>query len=341
MTNPASGASRRTLLKAGALAAATFGLDSLIRDDHAYASGNSDITAGDVAILRFLAAAEFLEADLWEQYAELANDNPAYRRALQNTDPSSPRYATDTQRDEMSHAVFINGFLASIGAETINLDPFRTVAPPAVTGLKPTGRLTNLTSLSVDTSFYLRYRTAANPDFGANPPQIVNIVGRPTIPTTNRLSARDVQLTADAAAYHFCNIEQGGSSLYTSLIPKVSSPTVLQILTAIGPTEAVHFGVFQTSLEGMRGLASDDGSLVFPDLRNGRLQSRSVMPAPGPLIDKALPDVSVIRPNSTAKAGAVTTATALVSQGLFTGQSQGFFDAVVALATAADAATRA
>ncbi len=48
----------------------------------ARAQGGGGLTRGDVAILRFLAAAELIEADLWQQYAELANNNPAYNNAL-------------------------------------------------------------------------------------------------------------------------------------------------------------------------------------------------------------------------------------------------------------------
>ena len=37
---------------------------------------------GDVAITRFLAAAELIETDLWQQYKELALGNPAFGEAL-------------------------------------------------------------------------------------------------------------------------------------------------------------------------------------------------------------------------------------------------------------------
>jgi len=64
-------------------------------------------TAGDFAILRFLAAAEILETDLWEQYNELGGldgGNPAYVAALENVDSDAPAYISGNPRDERSHA---------------------------------------------------------------------------------------------------------------------------------------------------------------------------------------------------------------------------------------------
>ena len=63
------GTSRRTFLAsagAGALGAGLLADVSL-----ASAHSGRGLTAGDEAILRFLAAAEILETDLWQQYNEL------------------------------------------------------------------------------------------------------------------------------------------------------------------------------------------------------------------------------------------------------------------------------
>jgi hypothetical protein len=329
---------RRQLLKRGAAAGVAMGLAALIRDNPAAAA--TTIPAGDVAILQFLAAAELVETDLWTQYAQLAESNPNFRAALQEINPAILRWTEDTARDEGSHAVFINAFLASIGEAPVDLTAFETLPGVSVTGVPQTGRLTNLTNLTINTSWYLRYRTAANPDFGAVPGQVANIIGRPAVPTSNSLSTAAVAAIAQTAAFHFCTIEQGGTSLYASLIPKVSSLEVLSILTGIGPVEAIHFGVFQTALDGIAPLTTPDGKLTFPDLREGQLSSRSVMPAPAKFLSPHLPQNSVVRPAGTAAAGAVAAATGLVNSGLFIGQSQAFFTAVTALATAADAATR-
>jgi hypothetical protein len=137
---------------------------------------------GDIDFLRFLAAAEILETDLWDQYCELAIGNVLCRAALESIDDDMPAYICDNTADERSHAAFLNAYLVSIGAESVNLEPFRTLTPPAVQGLEPRPRLTNLTNLNVDTSWVERYLNSGNPDFGDSFDQVVTITNRPTIP---------------------------------------------------------------------------------------------------------------------------------------------------------------
>ena len=75
---------RRSLLKSGMLAGgaavvgAGTGLFSGGKSAFGQDSSSGGLTKGDVAILRFLAAAELIESDLWTQYAELGGigDNP-------------------------------------------------------------------------------------------------------------------------------------------------------------------------------------------------------------------------------------------------------------------------
>src|ERR1700678_3181289 len=64
---------RRSLLKGGLLAGgATLGAGLLGKGTQAFAQDdNRRLNSGNVAILRFLAAAELIESDLWTQYAEL------------------------------------------------------------------------------------------------------------------------------------------------------------------------------------------------------------------------------------------------------------------------------
>lgn len=291
-------------------------------------------------MLKFLAAAELVEADLWLQYEELARKNRGFRAALLDIDPALADYAVDTQEDEESHARFINAYLVSIGERPVNLDPFRTIVPPAVSGLRPVGRLTNLTALTVDTSYYTRYRSTQNPDLGGggSSPQIARIRGRPAIPTGNGLNARQLSAVAQTAAFHFASIEQGGTSLYDQFTPIVGHPDVRRIVSSIYATEAIHFAVFRQSLEGIPGFDSGDGRLVIPNLTNGRSQSRRVMPRPCDFLRKSLPACSVIRPSSPARAGARAAAGGLIASGLFTGQPPAFARAVAALAAAADGA---
>lgn len=134
------------------------------------------ITKGDVAILRFLAAAEIIESDLWEQYNELGGakgGNPAYIAALQNLDSDMPQYISDNTDDELSHAAFLNRYLESKGADPVNLKRFLNLPSSKATGAQDKPRLTNLMNLNVDTSWYTRYRSGENPDSGATFKQAV------------------------------------------------------------------------------------------------------------------------------------------------------------------------
>ena len=332
--------SRRSFFKKTAAGAAIAipGFALMNGAERAFAGPVPSLNDGDVAVLQFLAAAELVESDLWEQYCELATNNPGYRNALQRIDESLPDYISGVLEDERSHASFINAFLVAAGKTPINLDPFRTLPSVSVEGAKNIGRLTNLTNLTVDTSYYQRYRQAGNPDFGDTFAQIANIVNQPSVPTSRSIGGDELFSIAQTAAFHFASIEQGGSSLYNSSMTKVTNLDVVAILASIGPMEVYHFAVFQTALERIRKPEGRVGP-NFPDIRENPNRA-DIMPEPSTFLDKTLPVCSVIRPRNTATAGAVAAATGLVNSGLFQGQSQAFFDAVVPLAKAADAALR-
>src|SRR5579859_158486 len=217
-------------------------------------SGN--LTSGDIAILRFLSAAEILETDLWQQYNELGgiqdsevpggSGSPGYIAALQVLDGDMPQYIHDNTEDEFTHFTFINAYLISKGADPVNLDKFRTLPSSKATGAQQIGRLTNLMQLTVDTSWWTRYRSRTkNPDFGDTfPPAIPGLAAGkfPAIPRTDSdlAPAAHIQAIANTAAFHFASIEQGGTSLYPSLAQRVTHPEVLRILLSIGPTETAH-----------------------------------------------------------------------------------------------------
>jgi len=332
--------SRRSFFKMTAAGAAMAipGFALMNGTEIVFAGPTPSLNDSDVAVLQFLAVAELVESDLWGQYCELATNNPSYRNALQKIDESLPDYICGVLEDERSHATFINAFLIAAGKTPINLDPFRTLPSVPVEGAKNIGRLTNLRNLTVDTSYYQRYRQAGNPDFGDAFAQIANIVNQPTVPTSESIGGDELRSIAQAAAFHFAAIEQGGSSLYNSFMTKVTNLDVVAILASIGPIEVYHFAVFQTALEGIRKLEGHDGP-SFPDIRENPNRG-DIMPEPCTFLDKGLPACSVIRPRNTNTAGAVAAATGLVNSGLFLGQSQAFFDAVVPLAKAADAALR-
>jgi hypothetical protein len=162
------------------------------------------LTRGDAAILRFLAALEILETDAWQQYNELGgiqdgevpggSGSKAYTAALETLDSDMPQYIHDNTEDEFTHFTFINAYLASKGKETANLDRFRTLSSSKATGAQQIGRLTNLMQLTVDTSWWTRYRSRTkNPDFGDTFPQAVPDLSKgqfPGIPATMATSPR-------------------------------------------------------------------------------------------------------------------------------------------------------
>jgi hypothetical protein len=346
MDNHALLSRRKLLTRSGAVgAAAAVGLVSnaaVIAAQPAEADLDieAEVTARDVAILKFLAAAELIETDLWQQYAELAEGNPGFADALEQIDDDLGIYTVDITEDELSHAEFINAFLETIGEEPVSLSQFATLPPPRVTGLEQVARLTNLTHLTIDTSYYTRYRSVENPDFGFQPPQIATIKGRPAIPTSDSLSDEQLSGVAQTAAFHFPSIEQGGTSLYDQFVPFVKNKNVLRIVSSIYATEAIHYAIFRDSLTGVTGFDSGDGTLVIPDLTEGQNESNRVMPRPCDFLSLDLPRCSVIRPSSLDKAGAQAAADALTRSGLFIGQSPAFFRALNALAAAADGVKR-
>src|SRR5437868_6595163 len=122
---------------------------------------NNALSRGDVAILQLLAAAELIETDLWQQYNELGGVNApdsGYKAGLVILDGDQPQYIADNTDDEMSHAAFLNAYLKSKGEQEVDLSHFATLAPTQVSFVPQTGRLTNLKQLTVDTSWWTRYR---------------------------------------------------------------------------------------------------------------------------------------------------------------------------------------
>jgi Ferritin-like domain len=355
---------RRAFLKVGAgVAAAAIPAGGLLATD-AMAAGSS-LTKGDAAILRFLAAAEIIETDLWQQYNELGGvngGNAAYMAALQNLDGDMPQYIADNTDDEMSHAAFLNAYLKSRGAQPVNLDKFRTLPSSKATGARQIGRLTNLQTLDVDTSWYTRYRSEQNPDFGAQFPQAVNIRNEPAIPLNDTdtpptqappvppatAQQQRMQAIANTAGFHFAYIEQGGASLYTALSLKASDVEVLRVIVSIGGVEVDHFAVWHDKAgnavsQPLAGVTDPETGVNFPDLnaRNSEtFQTNLIFPEPAQFIRKGLPVCSVIRPSSIEVGGAVATIKSFTADLLFKGQSQEFFDTVMDLAQAADAARR-
>jgi len=354
--------SRRSFLgKSLAVGAGTIGAGLLVSTRAAKASG--DITEGDAAMLRFAAAAEILETDFWVQYNELGgvqdgevpggSGNPDYTEALEVLDEDMAIYIHDNTDDEFTHQNFLNAYLASKGAATVNLEPFRTLPGSSATGSSGKLRLTNLTKLTLDTSWWTRYRDDShNPDLDPNfvfPQAVPTLhVGQHTaIPRTDADTSDPnfLQAIANTAAFHFPTIEQGGNSLYPSMAQRATSVEVLRILISIGPTETMHFQTWSDKAGNAPQLTAVDPvtgvSVTFPDLDNvgEDLQKSLIMPEPCPFLSRNLPPCSIIRPTKT-KGVAMGALKFLTDMGLFIRQSPAVFTIMKRLPQAPDAAQR-
>jgi hypothetical protein len=262
-------------------------------------------------------------------------------------DEDMAQYIHDNTEDEISHFTFINAFLEENGADTVNLDQFRTLPSSQATGAEQIGRLTNLMQLTVDTSWWTTYRSdSQNPDFGDTLPQAIPdlAVGQhPAIPRSDDdLSPPDhLQAIANTAGFHFGFIEQQGTSLYASLAQRVTDTEVLRILLSIGGSETMHFQTWQDKAGNAPPLTDPTTGLVFPDLNaDGELlQTNLIMPEPTIFLDRKFPVCSIIRPTET-EGAALRAFKALTADGLFIGQSPAFAGFLRGLAKAADAARR-
>src|SRR5580658_1421892 len=370
---------RRSFMKSGLLAGGAAAVGAGLLANKSSAQERGRLNRGDAAILRFLAAAELIESDLWIQYAELGgigNDQPIevnpnpnpplnnYQIALSNLDTDGPQYIASNTLDEVSHATFINAYLESRGAEPVNFTQFETLQGSTATGSSGKLRLTNLMHLNVDTSWFVRYRSTTNPDLGATFPQAVTLSGVTAIPRNNNdlngsansqfpvAVSNHIQAIANTAAFHFGMIEQGGTSLYAAMSQKVSDPEVLKITLGIGGDEIAHFlewvdfagnGVQQP----VAPFTDTISGLTFPDFFNNPplkpanlVQPSLIFPVPCEFISPKLPHVAIIRPLTDKFGGAVATIASFTADGLFVGQSRQFLNTLQIMAQEADAAIR-
>jgi hypothetical protein len=305
--NPEHARLRRSFLKGSLVTGAAIAGARFLGEPKAFAQSSESLTKGDVAILKLLAAAELIEADLWQQYAELGGVTQGtqnqYQLALQNLDGDGSQYLSSNTLDELSHADFLNAYLISKGEEPVDFDHFRTLLSSTAPGAQQIGRLTNLMQLTVDTRWYTRYRGATNPDFGAKFPQALPALFAnqfTAIPRTKAElngNAAHVQAIANTAAFHFGFIEQAGSSLYATLSQQVSSPEVLKITLSIGGDEICHFLEWvDFSGNGVQPpiapLTDPTNGLTFPDFNatgDPLLQTNLIFPVPCEFISPNLP----------------------------------------------------
>jgi len=365
---------RRSFMKNGLTAAGlvTAGAGLLTDDRSAWADDDHDrdesgrLTRGDAALLRFAAAAEILETDFWVQYNELGGipdkevpggtGNPAFTAALTVLDSDMAQYVHDNTDDEFTHQNFLNAYLKSKGADPVDLEPFRTLQGSTATGSSGKLRLTNLMELTLDTSWWTRYRSSTNnPDLDPTFkfPQAIPTLAvekHTAIPRNDEdtMNANFLQAIANTAGFHFPTIEQGGNSLYPAMAQRATSVEVLRILISIGPTETMHFQTWAdkagnapplTAVDPMTGVP-----VTFPDLNSKpfggeTFQTNLIMPEPCPFLSRKLPPCSIIRPTET-RGIAKAVVKFLTAMGLFIGQPPAFFSLLHELAEDADSARR-
>jgi len=351
---PTLQSNRRSFLKNGVLAAgvaaAGAGLltSASARDRN---EGERSLSKGDAAILQLLLAAEIIETDLWQQYNELGGvaASNSYVAALENLDGDMPQYISDNTDDEMSHVAFLHAYLKSKGHQPVDLSHFFNLQPSSVPGVPQTGRLTNLKQLSVDTSWWTRYRSKENPDLGATFPQAVPSLNQgehPAIPVSaaDLNDSNHIQAIANTAGFHFGFIEQAGTSLYATLSQRVSSPEVLRITISIGGSEIMHFQVWHDKAGNAVALTDSQpgGTLTFVNLADNQpesLQANLIMPEPCDFI-KGLPECAIIRPTGAGQIDAVGAINGFIADGLFLGQPKQFLELLLDLANEADQAQR-
>jgi len=352
------GLSRRAFIASGVAVGVGAGLGPFGGAVSALADkpASSKLSKGDAAILRFLAAAEILETDFWQQYNELGgivdsevpggSGSPMYIKALEVLDEDMPQYIHDNTEDEFTHFTFLNAYLESRGREAVDLKQFAELPSSKATGAQQIGRLTNLMELTVDTTWWTRYRShTKNPDLGDSFAQAVPGLAKgehPAIPRTDAdlKPEAHLQAIANTAGFHFATIEQGGTSLYPALAQRTRDAEALRVVLSIGPTEAMHFQTWQDKAGNAPAIKDPVTGLEFPNLKEStdeELKANLIMPEPAPFLRKSLPIVSIVRPTETTGI-AMGVVEFLTAMGLFKGQSKGFFEALKQLASEADAA---
>ena len=392
---------RRSFLKNGLVAAGAVTVGAGLASSPAVFGREEEdrapVTKGDIAILTFLSALEQVEADLWVQYAELGGPTdqvpgtqglsptdlvlngrkivtglaPAYITGLFQLDGDMPQYIADNTDDEISHHAFLNNYLESKGGKAIDLSAFAILPPSRVTRVPQHGRLTNLKQLTVDTSWWTRYRSdKQNPDLGGTFENAVPDLAKgqhPAIPVSDDDLVLDkdgnisnhLQAIANTAGFHFAFIEQGGTSLYPTLAQKVTNLEVLRVLLSIGGSEIMHFQTWQDKAGNAPNIT--DGDLSFPPLNTGvdpnpgatadtatvadMFQTNLIMPEPTFFLNSRFGPVSIIRPTSEAGGGgAVAAVKSFVDDGLFidpgTNKNTGIVAKLMRLAEEADEARR-
>jgi len=308
------------------------------------------LTRHDVAILRFFAAVELIESDLWQQYDELGgvtegSQNP-FQLALQFLNGDGSQYITSNTLDEIGHSTYLNAYLESEGAVPVDFDRFRTLRGSWSVLAQNIGRLTNLKHLDIDTTWYARYRQAEDPGFECSSVKALRIVNRHAIPRTDAdfEDPSHIQAIANTAAFHFAYIEYLVSNLYATFSHRLKRAKVLKVALGIGGNEIAHF------LEWVDFAGNAVQRVPFPIQNRPSMMIANAnggVPPDRPRFNFTIPrdgssefssDCSARLPLETRFGGAVDTMNHLSQNGLFVGQSPEFLRRLLHMAEEADSA---
>ena len=190
-----------------------------------------------------------------------------HRCAVAQLDEDMPQYIHDNTDDEFTHQNFLNAYLVSKGAAPVNLERFRTLPGSKATGSSGKLRLTNLMQLTLDTSWYTRYRSSDhNPDLEPNFvfPQAVPDSGRGTASGDSADRRRHDRSEFPTGDRQHCSdsICRRSNKAETACIPQWRnvrrSVEVLRILISIGPTETMHFQTWSDNAGNAPPLTAKD-----------------------------------------------------------------------------------
>ncbi len=315
------------------------------------------LTKRDVAILRFFAAIELIESDLWQQYDELGGvtvgpQNP-YQLALQFLDGDGSTYITSNTLDEISHSTYLNAYLESEGADPVDFDRFRTLRGSWSAMAQKIGHLTNLKHLDIDTTWYARYRQVEDSGVQCSSLKTIRMVNRQAIPRSDAdfEGPSHVQAIANTAAFHFGYIEYLVSSLYATFSHKLKRAKILKVAPGIGGSEIAHFlewvdfagnavqwAPFQSDnlpspMDGYDPQLTTNANVAAPFERAGLN-----FPIPPDVTSEFLTDCAALLPLETRFGGAVNTINNFSQNGLFVGQSPEFLGTLSQMAEEADSA---
>ena len=234
-----------------------------------------------------------------------------HRRAERCSTRTWPQYIHDNTDDEVTHFTFLNAYLEARGGRPVNLEPFRTLPSSTATGAQQIKRLTNLMQLTVDTTWWTRYRSSTkNPDFGGHVPagrarsDEGSVPGDPAVRRRSRHRRSTSRRSPTPRAFTSRRSSRAARACIRRWRSGSRDPEVLRVLLSIGPTETMHFQTWSDKAGNAPPLTDPTNGLVFPDLNSSPFggedfQTNLIMPEPTVFLSRKFPRCSIIRPTET------------------------------------------